>query len=85
MPVAEVKKKYGNRIAVMGGVDMDFIARSSPEKIRQYTRAVLDECGPGGGYALGCGNTVANYVPAENFLAMLGEGRKWNQERFGDR
>jgi len=84
MPVVEVKKRWGDRIAIMGGVDMDFIARSSPEKIRQYTRAVLDECGPGGGYALGCGNTVANYVPAENFLAMLDEGRKWNRERFGD-
>jgi uroporphyrinogen decarboxylase len=81
MPVAEVKEKWGDRVAVMGGVDMDFIARAKPDEVREYTRKVLDACAPGGGYALGCGNTVANYIPPENFLAMLDEGWKWNQER----
>jgi len=84
MPVAEVKRKWGGRVSIMGGVDMDFIARSSSDQVREYTRKVLDDCGPGGGYALGCGNTVANYVPVENFLAMLDQGRKWNRERFGE-
>lgn len=28
---------------------------------------------PGGMYALGSGNSVANYVPAQNYLAMLEE------------
>jgi uroporphyrinogen decarboxylase len=60
---------------------MDFIARAKPDEVREYTRKVLDACAPGGGYALGCGNTVANYIPPENFLAMLDEGWKWNQER----
>ena len=44
--------------------------------MRAYTRRCLEECAPGGGYALGSGNTIANYVPARNYLAMLAEG--WN-------
>jgi len=29
------------------------------------------------GYCLGTGNTVANYLPLENYLAMLEEGRRY--------
>ena len=32
---------------------------------------------PGGGYCLGTGNSVANYIPLDNYLAMLDEGRRW--------
>ena len=33
--------------------------------------------GPGGGYCLGTGNSVANYIPLANYLAMLDEGRRY--------
>jgi hypothetical protein len=26
---------------------------------------------------------VASYIPLENYLAMLDEGRRWNIDRFG--
>jgi len=32
---------------------------------------------PGGGYALGSGNSITNYIPVENYLIMLDEGAKW--------
>jgi uroporphyrinogen decarboxylase len=41
-------------------------------------------CGVGGGYVLGTGNSVANYIPLPNYLAMLDEGRRWNREHFGE-
>ncbi len=37
------------------------------------TRALVEELGAGGGYAIGSGNTIAPYVPIENYLAMLDE------------
>jgi uroporphyrinogen decarboxylase len=76
MPVSEFKKKYGDRISVLGGVDVDFLATHSPDEVRAYTRRVLEACMPGGGYGLGTGNSVANYIPVENYLAMLDEGYK---------
>lgn len=75
-PVGSVKKRYGDRIGVVGGIDMDFLSRHSAEEVARYSRKVLKECAPGGGYALGSGNSVANYVPVENYFAMLREG--WN-------
>ena len=76
MPVWEAKKKWGSRMALIGGVDMDVLARGSEDQVRAYTRRCIEGCAPGGGWALGSGNTVANYVPVKNFLAMLDEGWK---------
>ncbi|MDD2486316.1 MAG: uroporphyrinogen decarboxylase family protein [bacterium] len=76
MPVTEMKQRYGDRIAVLGGMDMDFLCRRTPDEIRARTREILEICMPGGGYALGTGNSVADYVPVENYLAMLDEGWK---------
>lgn len=77
MPVWEFKKKYGDRVAALGGVDVDKLARHDEESLREYVRSILDKCMPEGRYALGSGNTVTNYVPPENYLAMLKEGLKW--------
>lgn len=76
LPVTEAKQRYGDRIAILGGVDVDFLATASEEDVRRYTRRVLEVCMPGGGYALGTGNSVTNYIPVENYLAMLDEGFK---------
>jgi uroporphyrinogen decarboxylase len=80
LPVWEAKRKWGTRMALLGGVDMDVLARGSEEQVRAYTRRCIEECAPGGGWALGSGNTVANYIPVGNFLAMLDEG--WERGRY---
>lgn len=76
LPVTEAKRLYGSRVAVAGGIDMDLLCRASPGEVRRYTRRVIDECAPGGGYCLGTGNSVANYINLENYLTMLDEGRR---------
>ncbi len=75
--VTTAKERYGDRIALLGGIDMDFICRASKEQVRQRVRETLERCLPGGGYCLGTGNSVANYIPLDNYLAMLDEGRKF--------
>ena len=77
LPVVEAKKLYGGRIALLGGIDMDFLCRSDEKAIRRRVRETLDRCAAGGGYCLGTGNTVANYVPLENYLCMIDEGRNY--------
>ena len=73
--VVEAKERWGDRIAVLGGLDVDFLCRATEEQVRQRVRDTLEECLPGGGYCLGTGNSVANYIPLRNYLAMLDEGR----------
>jgi uroporphyrinogen decarboxylase len=76
MPVGEFVCKHGRRTGALGGVDMDKLTRLAPDELRRHVRHTLDECMPGR-FALGSGNTVANYVPPENYLAMLDEGLAW--------
>jgi uroporphyrinogen decarboxylase len=75
LPVTEAKRRYGRRLAVIGGIDVDLLCRAEPQDIRRRVCETLDVCQPGGGYALGSGNTVANYIPLDNYLTMLDEGR----------
>ena len=84
MPVEEVYGRWGDRVTILGGVDMDLLARGSEEQVRQRTRQILGVCAAGGtGYCLGTGNSAANYIPKQNYLAVLDEGQRWNREHFG--
>lgn len=76
--VEDVKAKYGRRIAVLGGIDVGFLCQADEDAIRQRVHAALEQCHPGGGYCLGTGNSVANYVPLDNYLVMLDEGRRFS-------
>ncbi|MEM2920712.1 MAG: uroporphyrinogen decarboxylase family protein [Candidatus Bathyarchaeia archaeon] len=76
MPICQVKKRYEGKIAVLGGIDMNKLVQLSGADLRKYVRCVIKRCAPGGAYALGSGNTIANYVPLENYLTMLDEGLK---------
>lgn len=75
--VIEHKRLYGDRLATLGGIDVDFLCRADEQSIRRRVRETLEACIPGGGYCLGTGNSVANYIPLENYLVMLDEGRRW--------
>ena len=84
MPVEDAYRRWGDRTSILGGLDMDLLGRGTEEQVRARTRAILDACSSQGtGYCLGSGNTIATYVPIGNYLAMLDEGRRWNQEHFG--
>ena len=76
IPVWKFKRKYGERIGVIGGVDVGKLCRFEDGKLRKYVREILDKCGLEG-YILGSGNTIANYVPVKNFLIMIEEGHKY--------
>ena len=78
LPVGDFMKKYGDRVAALGGIDVDKLARLDEEELRDYVRSVLDQCSPGR-FALGSGNSVANYIPSRNYLAMIDEGLKWRR------
>ncbi len=82
-PVESVHASYGKRISLLGGVDVDLLARGSQAQVRARTSHLLDALGDSGSWCLGTGNSVANYIPVSNYLAMLDEGRRWNRENYG--
>jgi uroporphyrinogen decarboxylase len=71
IPVEEAYEKWHSRIGIIGGMDVNFVIRHSEEEITARARAMLDRARGRGGYALGTGNSVPEYVPQEHYLAMI--------------
>jgi uroporphyrinogen decarboxylase len=71
-PVEEAWERWGSRIAILGGIDLDFVCRGRPKDIEIRSRAILQRSAKRGSYALGTGNSVPEYVPDDNYLAMIG-------------
>ena len=72
LPVEAFYARYSERIAVLGGIDVDILAAGTPEQVRKRTRTLIEACGSGR-YAVGSGNSIPSYIPAENYLAMVDE------------
>lgn len=73
IPASEFHRKYGKRIATLGGVDVNVLASATPSELRKYVRNLIDACASLGRFAVGSGNSIPNYIPLENFLTMLDE------------
>jgi uroporphyrinogen decarboxylase len=70
MDINEVKARYGHQLALIGNIDMDILARGTPEQVRQQVRQRIKDLAPGGGYAVGANPGVNYYVLPENYDAM---------------
>ena len=69
-PVEEGWQRWGERIAILGGIDMDFLVRHTPDEITHRSSELIKLTGSKG-YALGSGNSIPAFVPIENYLAMI--------------
>ena len=72
-PAAEFQKRYGDRLATLGGVDVDILALGTPGEVRHRVRSLIETCAPRGRFAVGSSNSIPSYVPVENYLTMLDE------------
>jgi len=66
IPAPAFQERYGDRITVLGGLDLNILAGGTPEQVRARTRERVETCGARGRYAIGSGNSVPSYVPVDN-------------------
>ena len=72
MDIAELKRDYGDRLCLVGNIDLgSTLTLGTPDDVRAEVRERIRVVAPGGGYCVGSSNTVTNYVPLMNFMAML--------------
>lgn len=71
VPVEKAYDELHPKLAVIGGMDVNFLARASSEEVYNRCRKMIEKTKKSGGYALGSGNSVPDYIPNENFIAML--------------
>jgi uroporphyrinogen decarboxylase len=71
MRLAEVKARFGGKISLIGHVDVDLLARGTPAEVREVVKQNITDAAGNGGYCVGSGNSIPEYVRVENYLAML--------------
>ena len=62
-------------------VPAEWIAAHGLEPFRLFPASpagAAAACAPGGGYACGSGNSITNYMPTENYLAMIQTIHRFN-------
>lgn len=64
------RRKYGNRLCVIGNVSVDTLARGTPQQVERETAGLLRDLQPLGGYIISSSNMLTDYTAPENFLAM---------------
>jgi uroporphyrinogen decarboxylase len=69
MRVEEASARWGSRIAILGGIDLDYLCRTAPAEVQARSAALL--AASGGRWAVGTGNTVPEWIPREAFLACI--------------
>lgn len=81
-PFEEWIKRYGDRIALFGGIDLNDLCVLNPTEISQkvYERGLCFR-NLAKGFALGSGNSIPDYVPADHYLAMIEGAQKIRQIR----
>jgi uroporphyrinogen decarboxylase len=75
----ELHRRYGDRICLIGGVDVDFLCRADEAAVRRRVREYIDAMAPDGGYVLGSGNSIPDYCPVEKYWALLDEGLRYGR------
>ena len=74
MPVYELKRRYGDRLSLWGGLGtQQLLPFGTPDQIRAEARRLKLELGRGGGYVFTSAKPIMAEVPLENALALIEE------------
>ena len=77
MDIGEMKRQYGDRIALKGNVNCAHTLTFASEKeVVEETREVIRKAGAGGGLIVSSSNSIHSSVKPGNYLAM------WNAIRM---
>jgi len=72
------KKKWGGLACLSGNIDIEFpLAHGTPQQVDQDVKQHMEVLKPGGGYVCGSSHSIVNYIPHENFIAMLNAIHKY--------
>ena len=75
--LAEVKRRFGTRIALKGNVDpIEVLLRRAPHEVEAEVVRCIRAAGPAGGFILGTADSTVLDTPFENIHAFVEAGRR---------
>jgi len=63
--------KFGDDIVLAGNMDLVFLSKASPEEVRRETQEMLKIGSSKGKFVAACNTSTLDYIPEENYLAMV--------------
>lgn len=79
MDIRAMKRTYGDRLCLLGNVDLNLLGLGTPEEVDQEVRGLIHDVGQGGGYIVTSGNSLAGYLRPENVLALSEAVQKYGR------
>lgn len=80
MEAAELKRRFGGRLAFQGGVSVQrTMPYGTPQEIAAEVQYLAGALGRGGGYIFGTAHNVQADTPVENVLALMQAYREYGQ------
>ena len=70
MDIRAMKRDYGDRLCLLGNVDLNILGLGTPDDVDREVRELIRDVGPGGGYIVTSGNSLASYLLPENVIAL---------------
>jgi hypothetical protein len=77
MDIEDLKRRYGGRLALLGNLDCDLLARGTPDQIEAEVARLMLRVAPGGGFVFSTSNSVLKGVPVRNLAAMDAAARRF--------
>jgi uroporphyrinogen decarboxylase len=77
--IYELKKKLYGKVAIIGNVSVDLLTNGTPQMIEVDVKEHIRRLAPGGGYVISSSNSIAYYVPVENYRVLLDCVRKYGK------
>jgi len=80
MDIKVLKKRYGKNLSFMGNIDLGYtLTRGTPFEVQEEVKSRIRDIAPGGGYILGSSNSITNYVPLDNYRALIETRNKYGR------
>ncbi|MGO8751688.1 MAG: uroporphyrinogen decarboxylase family protein [Thermoguttaceae bacterium] len=74
----EYKRRYGRRVTLSGNIDITWpLVQGTPDDVERDVKDHMDVLKPGGRWIAGSSHSIVNYIPHENFAAMINAIHKY--------
>ncbi len=84
MDPADLKRRFGDRIAFWGAIDTQHVLPfGTPDEVKAEVRRRIDALAPGGGYVLAGVHNLQPDIPPENIVAMYEEAASYGVYPLG--
>ncbi len=77
--IFKLNQKYKDKICFIGNISPQDLATKDPKFINNYTKKLIKELAPGGGFILSSGHSINPAVKLENFLAIQDTLKKYGR------